>query len=101
MIRKEKCKAQVKEMNGSTIFKRNERIRMRRMDNSLTVILNETIYQLNEIAELILKKCNGKETFDDIVNIIADTYDAPEENIKNDCMEMLKSMIDSGMVTEV
>jgi pyrroloquinoline quinone biosynthesis protein D len=63
-------------------------------------ILNapERVLVLDEIAQVILARCDGERSIDTLCRELALEFAAPQEIIQADVMEMLAGMIDRGFI---
>ena len=57
----------------------------------------DRVHYLNHTAVIVLESCTGKNTVDDIVQIVQDVFDLPESPGK-DVQECLESLIKEGIV---
>jgi pyrroloquinoline quinone biosynthesis protein D len=58
----------------------------------------ERVFKADAIAVEIIKRCDGKLTFAEIVDDLARTYNAPRERISTDVDAMLTSLVDKQMM---
>ena len=58
----------------------------------------ERVFNPDEIAVAVLKKCDGEQTVSGIAAILADEYGAPADVILKDIIEMLQDLSDKGVL---
>jgi pyrroloquinoline quinone biosynthesis protein D len=59
----------------------------------------ERVLMPDEIAVSILKLCDGKTSVEAIAEILARDYQAPQDVIEGDVLEMLRELAEKGIVT--
>jgi len=73
-------------------------VRVRRVDGNLVVGLESEALELTDAAKLIYESANGRNRVDDIVGIVADTYEAEPTEVSDDVHEFLDELTDRGVV---
>lgn len=63
------------------------------------VLAPERVFEPDEIAVEILKRCDGDQTVAAIAEEMANDYNAPLEEITSDIVDMLQDLADKGVVT--
>jgi coenzyme PQQ biosynthesis protein PqqD len=63
-----------------------------------TLLGPERVFQLDEIAVEILKRCTGEASLAVIEKDLAKTFDAEVDEIRDDVREFLTGMVEKGMV---
>lgn len=63
-----------------------------------TLLGPERVFQLDEIAVEILKRCTGEASLAAIEKDLAKTFDAEVDEIRGDVREFLTGMVEKGMV---
>lgn len=58
---------------------------------------NEVVV-LNATASDIWRLCDGEQSVDEIVSLIARAYDQPEEGIRDDVVSTISGLIESGFL---
>ncbi len=58
----------------------------------------ERVFKADPIAVEIIKRCDGKLTFGEIVDDLAKTFNAPRERISTDVSAMLTTLVDKQMM---
>lgn len=58
----------------------------------------ERVFNPDEIAVAVLKKCDGERSVADIAAILADEYQAPADVILSDVIDMLQDLADKGVL---
>ena len=64
------------------------------------ILAPERVLAPDEIAVEILKLCDGVRSVGDIVNLLAEKYAAPRDDIGTDVIAMLQDLADKGFLTE-
>lgn len=59
----------------------------------------ERVLMPDEIAVSVLKLCDGKTSVEEIAETLAREYQAPREVVEADVLEMLKDLVEKGIVT--
>jgi len=59
----------------------------------------ERVLMPDEIAVSILKLCDGKTSVEAIAETLARDYQAPQDVIEGDVLEMLRDLAEKGIVT--
>ena len=62
------------------------------------VLAPERVFEPDEIAIEVLKRCDGINTVDQIVEELAKDYSAPVAEISTDVIAMLQDLADKGVV---
>lgn len=62
------------------------------------VLAPERVFEPDEIAVEILKRCDGAKTVASIAEILAKEYNAPLADILADTISMLQDLADKGVV---
>ena len=62
------------------------------------ILAPERLFDPDEIAVEVLKRCDGARSVKDIVSLMAKEYNAPAEEIKTDIIAMLQDLSDKGVV---
>ncbi|MBK9077823.1 MAG: pyrroloquinoline quinone biosynthesis peptide chaperone PqqD [Hyphomicrobium sp.] len=63
------------------------------------VLAPERVFEPDEIAVEILKRCDGATTVAAIAELLAKEYNAPLQDILSDTISMLQDLADKGVVT--
>ncbi len=58
----------------------------------------ERVLTPDDIAVEVLKLCNGTQSIEAIAATLAETYEAPQAQIRADVMELLQDLADRGYV---
>ena len=58
----------------------------------------ERVFMPDPIAVEILKRCDGQAALADIIDDLAQTYNAPRDQVAKDVTAMLQDLADKGMV---
>lgn len=62
---------------------------------------NKDVFTINETAAIIINSCNGRNTLNDICNIISDNYEIEERNLlKKEIEFFLEKLIDLDIIVE-
>lgn len=62
------------------------------------VLAPERVFEPDDIAVEILKRCDGQTTVDAIAIVLAKEYAAPVQEITADTISMLQELADKGVV---
>ena len=62
------------------------------------VLAPERVFEPDEIATEVLKRCDGVKTVDQIAEELAKEYSAPVDQITADVITMLQDLADKGVV---
>lgn len=62
------------------------------------VLAPERVFEPDEIAVEVLRKCDGERTVKEIATILAADYQAPVDVILNDITAMLQELTDKGVL---
>lgn len=58
------------------------------------------LFELNETSACIWKLCNGKNTEDDIISILAKEFNKDKDEIQGDIKEFLEEMYTRGFLNK-
>ncbi|HVE22400.1 MAG TPA: pyrroloquinoline quinone biosynthesis peptide chaperone PqqD [Acidocella sp.] len=58
----------------------------------------EKIIVLDDIADAILAECDAASSVDDIIQRLSARFSAPAEEIRNDVMVFLQTLLDQGLI---
>lgn len=61
-------------------------------------LLNKQILTLNEVGEIIWGFCDGQHTLDQCLDLLYESFDAPAEDLKKDCLEFIDQLVDQGVL---
>lgn len=61
----------------------------------------DAIYVLNETAVRVWALLDGRTTEEQIASVIADEYDAPLTEVRNDVASLLNDLAEGGLAAEV
>lgn len=74
------------------------------MESDEEVILadlkNETIFALDDVALRVWNGLIRGKSVGEIVRVVVDEYDAPEERIRNDIERFVEQLVDMGWLAE-
>lgn len=59
----------------------------------------ERVLTPDDISVVVLELCDGEKTIDDLTAALSEKYNAPEDTIRADIMEMLQDLADKGYLT--
>lgn len=76
-------------------------VRMRYDENrgAWVILAPERVLMPDEIAVEILRRCDGEATVDAICAMLAAEFNAPEEEIRRDVIDILQDLADKGFLT--
>lgn len=90
-------------MEMETVFVQKDEFCVREIGEE-TIILSETddsIHNLDEIASVIYKMIDGKNSLDDILTILCNDYDVDQETAKKDLLEFVGELQEKGIIIPV
>lgn len=95
-------------MEGSKIYNKSKNIVTREIEGEviLVPVVSEatemdSIYVLNETSSFIWNLLDGKNSLDDILNRMLDTYDVTPERAKKDIKDFINTLLNFGALEEV
>ncbi|MFM7084072.1 MAG: pyrroloquinoline quinone biosynthesis peptide chaperone PqqD [Hyphomicrobium sp.] len=62
------------------------------------ILAPERVFNPDEIAVAVLKRCDGKTSVANIATTLANEFKAPVDMILNDIVEMLQDLTDKGVL---
>ena len=88
-------------LDGSSQPKLKRFMKLRRDEtrNRWVLLAPERVLTPDDISVVILERCDGEKRVDDLVKTLSDEYNAPEETIRADVIEMLQDLADKGYLT--
>jgi coenzyme PQQ biosynthesis protein PqqD len=57
-------------------------------------------FSLNEVGSRVWGLCDGTRTVAEVVEVLADEFEAPRETIRDDVLELLEELVAERLVTE-
>lgn len=83
-------------IDGKTIPKLADKIRLHYdgAREQWVLLAPERVLQLVGPAADIIRHCDGAKTVEELVAIMSAEYNAPDEEIQSDILEMLQSLLD-------
>lgn len=72
--------------------KRRDGVRVRRIGSRVVLIVGSQGVELNETAESVWRLCSGETSIHDIVDSIAEEYDAATDQITEDVVELIQEL---------
>lgn len=89
-------------MFESKKLKKNENLTIINYLNTYyATIDNERLYQIDPIAVGLLKYCDGKKTYDEILEILSEKTQMDKELIKKVLDEILKELLELNFISIV
>ncbi|WP_406673973.1 PqqD family protein [Nonomuraea sp. N2-4H] len=76
--------------------RRQDGTRVRRVGGRVVLILDSGGLELNETAESVWQLCSGSTSVAEIVTKISEEYDAEEDEIRKDVVELLEELESLG-----
>ena len=70
------------------------------MTGSDVLLAPETVVNLNHSAIAVLELCDGERSVQEMVEALAQRFDASAENLREDVVELLQRLADRGYVGE-
>ncbi|MCW8855023.1 MAG: PqqD family protein [Gammaproteobacteria bacterium] len=82
------------------IPKRSLSILVQEVDDEILILdrKDNKIHQLNKVASLIWKKCDGHNSVDDIVELLIIDFDISPEEAKKDVIEMMRVLHEKNLL---
>ncbi len=79
---------------NNQIFEKTE-IEQNEFDDEVIILNSKTgeFHSINEIGNEVIKKINGKNTVQDIINKIAKKYEQEEKIVEKDVQSFIKDLI--------
>ena len=80
---------------------RNEQCQMEELDDEILLYNptnNKTLY-INKSASIIWQLCDGRQTVQDIISMIQDAYPGNENELKDDIVTTLKTLVENNAVS--
>ncbi len=77
---------------------RGVKLRFDKARDVWVLLAPERVFMPDNIAVEILKRCDGKATFAEIVDDLAQTFSASRDQVATDVAVMLQDLADKGMV---
>ena len=62
------------------------------------ILAPERVFEPDDIAVEILKRCDGNTSVEDIAGVLSKEYSAPLHDITNDTISLLQELSDKGVV---
>lgn len=62
------------------------------------VLAPERVFNPDETAVEVLKRCDGQRSVNEIAEALSQEYQAPLDVVKNDILEMLQDLTDKGVL---
>jgi pyrroloquinoline quinone biosynthesis protein D len=88
-------------IDDATRLTRATDVRFRRVRERLMLILETQVFELNETAEFAWILAGGDKPFREIVEAVADAYDAPSDVIRADLRELFGQLLDKNALEVV
>ncbi len=81
---------------------RSARILAQSVDDATVLLsLDEgTYFRLNEVGGVVWELCDGGHTVQDVVDAICDLYDAPEDEVRRDVLDLLHELASERLVVD-
>ena len=90
-------------LSDRTVFHRSEGVTYQSLgqDQDTVILALDTgqLYACNSTAEIFLSAVDGVQTFADIVEILAEQFDAPRDQIQQDMKALAQQMINEGLLS--
>ncbi len=55
-------------------------------------------YELNDVGHCVWELCDGTKRLDEMIAIVCETYEAPDETIRDDVMELLQELVEEELL---
>lgn len=88
-------------LDGSSQPKLKRFMKLKRDEtrNRWVLLAPERVLTPDDISVVVLELCDGEKTIDDLTAALSEKYNAPEDTIRADIMEMLQDLADKGYLT--
>ena len=77
---------------------RGVKLRHDKARDAWVLLAPERVFMPDPIAVEILKRCTGQVALSGVIDDLAETYNAPRDQIAKDVVAMLQDLADKGMV---
>ena len=77
---------------------RGVKLRHDKARDAWVLLAPERVFMPDPIAVEILKRCTGQVALAGVIDDLAETYNAPRDQIAKDVVAMLQDLADKGMV---
>jgi pyrroloquinoline quinone biosynthesis protein D len=93
--------ATVEEIDKSAVLRLKPHVRLQFNEarGQWIVQAPERVLMPDEIAVSVLKLCDGKTSVEAIAEALAREYQAPRDVVETDVLEMLRDLVEKGIVT--
>lgn len=87
-------------INGASAPALPRHVKMRHDDSrgAWVILAPERVLMPDEIAVEILRRCDGEATVDSICTALAADFNAPEDEIRKDVIDILQDLADKGFL---
>ena len=80
------------------LLPRHVRLKEDKQRGSWVVLAPERVLMPDEISLEIIRRCDGKTTVDAICGALAAEFDAPQDEIRKDLIDVLQDLADKGFL---
>ena len=96
----ETCELQKEDMNPTEILHKSQDVIAQRAHHDLVLFHLETGYyfSLNELGARIWELCDAERPLEEIAEILESEYDAPRQQILDDCLTLVASLTSNGLL---
>jgi pyrroloquinoline quinone biosynthesis protein D len=84
--------------NSCPTLAKHVRLQHDRVRGRWTVLAPERVFTPDDIAIVVLQLCDGTRSVETISTELAQTYNAPKQQILEDILAMLQDLADKGVV---
>lgn len=82
------------------VLPRHARLKFDESRQVWVILAPERVLAPDEIAVEVLQLCDGARSVADMIDLLAEKYDAPREDISTDVIAMLQNLADKGFLTQ-
>ena len=80
-------------------FPRGVRLKHDEVRDQWVVLAPERMFKLDDIAVAVMEQVDGEKPVSDMVDFLAEKFQAPREQISGDVVAMLQGFADKGVLT--
>lgn len=85
----------------NVIYKKKMHARIRNIGGKQVLFGIEKCFELNDVGIFICKHLDGKNTLEEIVNLLAEEYDCSREVLEKDVLEFVEFLNENNFLEEI
>ena len=90
-------------------YRTSDQVITRKIEGELIIVplsdgvgdLDAEMFSLNSTGAVIWEKLDGKTPLEDVIQHIADNFNAPHEQIKKEVLELMEQLLNIGFVVSL